>query len=308
MLAAGYPARSSLSENWPDCARLTPHVLALERAGAPGIAASDYLFNQASIYLQQMAVYGDALRLAERSLEMKRARLPESDRKVAVGWSMLGLAYKEAGRLEEAVAAQAESVRLFEAHDHGPETLATAYNNRASAIRALGQKTNDRALLEQAHAQNEKALAAESSSAGEESEEVASSLANLAVSHNALGQSDPALERSGQALAIWQKVLPPGDARLGTSLNTHGGLLLKDGQTVEAEGLLREALELRRRAYGRDDHPNVKNTVSWLVSCLLVLARGGDTEKRADAERLCTEFGLDWEKEQRDALQFPDPA
>lgn len=310
VLAAGYPSgvAPSIKAHWPDCARLTPHVLALERAGAPTITASHYLFNQASIYLRHMAFYGDAVRLAERSLELARARLLDSDREVAGGWSMLGAAYRQAGRLEDAVTAQAESLRLCEAHDHGAGDLATAYNNHASALRALGQKTGDRDLLKQALAQDGKALELRRETFGEESTEVALSLANLAASHAALGQMEAALESSEQALAIWREVLPEGDARLGSSLNTHGANLLEAGKPEDAEGLLLEALDLRRAAYGRDDHPNVKNTASWLVSCLLVLARAGDEAKRTEAKALCKDFGLDLGMIETQAEDFPDPS
>lgn len=312
VLAAAYPFDSDFSEHWPACARLTPHVLALFRAWPLAeaerleSAAADYLFNQASIFLREMAEVGPALALAEAALDLKRARLPESDRVIAVGWSMLGDAYRQAGRLEEAVAAQAENVRLCEAHDHGAADTATVHNNHAAALRALGQARGERALLAQARAADERALALRREAFGEQSAEVANSLANLAVDHQALGEIAAALDLSHQALAIWRKVLPPGDARLGFALNNTGSFHLWPGQAGAALPLLAEALELRRAAYGRDNHPEVTNTASWLVICHLVLARR-DPAQEAEAKRVAQAFKLDWDEAQRLAAQYPGP-
>jgi tetratricopeptide (TPR) repeat protein len=312
VLAASYPTKPSVTANWPACAGLTPHVQALHRVWpmAEGdllaSAAAEYLFNQSSLYLQEMAEPATALALAEVSLRLKQARLPESDRDVALGWSILGLAYLEAFRLAEAVAAQAEAVRLCKAHDHGAAELAAAHNNHAAALRALGQETGDRALLEQALAADEAALELERERCGEESEAVAGSLANLAWSLRALGDLAQARALSLQALAIRRKLLPSGDARLGTSLTNAGSFHLWLGEAGAALPLLTEALALRRAAYERDDHPNVKGTAGWLVCCHLVLARR-DPACAVEAQRIAAEFDLDWEAHQRTAALYPGP-
>lgn len=78
------------------------------------------------------------------------------------------------------------------------------------------------------------------------------------------------------------------------------------GEAGAALPLLTEALALFRAAYGRDDHPNVEGTASWLILCLLVLARQ-DSACAGEAQRIAAEFGLDWEREQRLAAQYPGP-
>ena len=272
--------------------------------------AADCLFNQASIYLRMMAEFGPALALAESSLALRRARLPESDRDVAVGWSTLGLAYEEVGRLEDAVTAQAESVRLCEAHDHGAADTWTLRHNHAGVLRALGRARGDPTLLAQAKAADETALALKREAFPEENETVAASLHNLAMDHEALGETAVALDLSRQALAIWRKVLPPGDARLGFSLNNTGGLHLRLGQADAAVQLLAEALDLRRDTYRRDEerdhHPYLKETASWLVSCNLILARR-DPSHVDEARRIAADFGLEWEAEEAKAAQYPGP-
>ena len=316
VLAAAYPGggeRSpAFSKNWPACAPLTPHVLALHRAWPLAeadrleSAAADYLFNQASIYLRQMAEHGPALVLAEAALALKCARLPESHRDVALGWSTLGLAYKYSGRLADAVDVQAEAVRLHEEHEHGPAYLAKGHNNHAAALCALGQERADRALLEAAKVANETALALCREVFGAESAEVAGSLSNLALYHAALGETPDSLDLSRQALAIFRKVLPPGDALMGIALSNTGALHLTLGQADAARPLLTQALDLRRAAHVRDNHPKVRQMARWLVYCHLVLARR-DPENEAEARRIAANFGLDWDEHQRLAAQFPGP-
>jgi tetratricopeptide (TPR) repeat protein len=316
VLAAGYPGGGSrspaFSENWPDCARLTPHVLALEAAGAPATAAADYLFNQASIYLRRMAEYVAALRLAEAALERRRARLPDSHRDVAVGYSIVGLARKEAGDAEGAMVAQAESVRLCETYDHGAADLATAYRNHAAALRSVWQTRRDQALLDLARGRDEQALRMREKTFGPQSIEVADSLRSLSELHYILQEMPEALSFSGRALDIQRLLvaqgrLLPQDERLGSTLNDHASLLLRDGQAVAARDLLADALKVLRAAYRRDDHRGVRNTARWLVSTLLVLARGGDAAAEAEAARFCAVFGFDLAKERRFAEQLPDP-
>ena len=312
VLAAAYPVRPQDSENWPACARSNPHVLALHRVLTKGEddpltgPAPEYLFNRASIYLRAIAEPAPALALAETSLQLKQARLPENHPELAAGWSVLGLAQGAAGKLAEAVAAQAENVRLCKLHDLGAEALASAQGNYAGALRELGQATGNRALLENARDADQAALALRREVLDEESELVANSLTSLAMSHNALGNVAQARDLSLQALAIWRKVLPPGDARLGFPLNNAGSDHLMLGEAGAALPLLTEALALRRAVYGRLDHPNALNTAAWLVSCLMVLARR-DLACAGEAQRIAAEFGLDWEAHQRFAMRYPGP-
>lgn len=316
VLAASYPGGAKKSpaftENWPACARLTPHVLALHRVWplAEGdlltSPAADYLFNQGSIYLQQMAEPAPALALAEASLRLKLARLPENSPAVAVGWSTLGSAYGEAGKLAEAVAAQAENVRFRQAHDAPPEFLATAYDNQAVALDALGRARGDRALLEQALEANKAALDLRWDAFGEESEPVAKSLSNRASLLGSVKDLPRARDLSLHALKIGRKLLLPGDAKLGTMLSNACTNHLMLGEAEAALPLAEEALRVHRAAFGRDDHTNVRSTASLLLVCLLVLARR-DPARAVEAQRISAEFGLDLEEWQRRAAKFPGP-
>jgi tetratricopeptide (TPR) repeat protein len=56
-----------------------------------------------------------------------------------------------------------------------------------------------------------------------------------------------------QALAIYRKRLAAGHQRLAVVLLPLGQLLIERGRREEAEPLLREALKVRRDAFGNDD-------------------------------------------------------
>lgn len=253
-----------------------------------------------------MAEFGLPPELANAALKLKYARLPENDRDVAGGWLMLGLAYGGAGLLKEAIAAQAEGVRLYKAHGHGAADTATAHHNHAAALSALGRARGDRVLLEQAKTADETALELWRTVFGDKSEQVAASRANLAISYAELGNLAAALTESTQALEIERSLLPSDEPRIGVTIKNTGAFQMELGHARAARSLLEEALTLFRNAYGRDDHANVLDSASWLVACHLVLARR-DPAQDAEARRIAAEFGLDWDEVQRTAAQFPGP-
>ncbi len=117
VVAAGYPggARSpEYHENWPDCARLGPHVAALAD-DPPAVAATDYLLNQASIYLGSQRRDAQALVYAEASLRLKEARLGAAHEDVGIACNNLAGRLWRLGRVEEAEAMAARAVEIDEA-------------------------------------------------------------------------------------------------------------------------------------------------------------------------------------------------
>ena len=324
VLAAAYPGGDKSPqdfENWPACARLTPHVLALHRAWPLGeadrlqSAAAEYLFNQATLYLVELAEARDAVRLATSGLELVQARRLESAREIVVAWSTLGRAKLAAGDFSGAIEAQSENLRLCMRYCHGGEDTAIAHNNHAMALAASGRHTNSRPQLEQAKEEDFRALSLRCRHFGRVSEPVAQSLSNVARDHEGLDELEKALRLSQLALRIHRRRvakgdMPPQDHKLGFTLHNTGSFHLRHGQADAARPLLTEALDLRRNAYrrdeGRDHHPYVKKTASWLVSCHLVLAQR-DPGHEAEARQIAEAFGLDWEEAQAKAAQHPGP-
>lgn len=311
VLAAAYPQGQrgpANSVSWPDCRRLTPHVLAYRAATgdqAPALAAVHYLYNQASIFLGEQAQFAPALDLARDALRLREARLGEGALDIAIGYSMLGGALELAKEFEAAVAAQRRAVALGETHDHGVQDLTVWLNNLSQALKSLGLARGDRAALEEALSVDERALALRRAHFGGAQgdaphEAIAMSLSNLAGSHAALGNGAEAIRFGRAALEMRRKVLSPEDVRLGFSLNNLGSSLLKAGQAREAAALLEEALAIRSQHLAAD-HPHVVNTASFLVSARIKL---GEVRSARD---LAKHYGLDWETRLQMAAQLPDP-
>ena len=313
LLMAVYPGgekNPSYSENWPDCARLTPHVQALFDTGRlPETAAMDSLLNQAGIYLRTIADVETGLAFARASLALTEARLPEDDPKLAFGYHNHGVALMRAGDLEGAEVALRRAVELHEAHRPGSADLADSYNALAFVFMEQRRGGAVEAVAE-AGAFFDKALALRQDLFGRKSEPVAEVLTNFSVLRDLEGRQAEAAELAEEALRIDRKVLPEGDARLGYSLNSAGALALKAGAAGRAEALLDEALALWEAVHAdRPAHPEPRNTAGWQISALLVNARrgAGGAERFARAQALATQYGFDWAAQEAFAAQFPDP-
>ncbi len=303
LLAAVYPYDSDHSGNWPLCARLTPHLRALHATGqAPGVAAMDYLLNQGAIYLSQIGDHDGELVLAEASLTMTSARLPETDRDIAVAFAKLGMAYFRQGRVAEAITALRKAVALNRAHY--PET-----SDLADSLDLLGfvlAKVEDgghKPHLQEAVNLRQEALLLYRRHAGRRSDKVANALNNLGHLRDLQGRRSAAARLHGASLSIQREVLPAGDARLGYVLLNTGALKLKAGAARAAVALLQEGYDLWCAAHaGRWDHEDVRDAADWLISCRIKL---GET---AEARRLCDLHGFDFEERVSFAEEhLPDP-
>ena len=311
LLSAVYPGGSRgvhLSENWPLCARLTPHVRALWASGAaPETEAMDYLFNQAAIYLGKIADFPGGVEMARASLVLKQKRLPEAHRDIAVGFDNLGIALMRAGEVKESELHLARAVELHETHRPDSMDLAGSYDlhGRVMYEQALA---GDAAALIRSLRRQQQALALCRRLAAHDSEETARMLNNLAVVRDRQGRTAAAARLSAAALAIHRRVLDPGDANLGHSLMNTGSYWLKSGAATEAEPLLREALQLWQTVFAaQPQHPDTRGVADWLISCLLTLARAGDRPdaRRVEARALCDRYGFDFDREVEHARQFP---
>ena len=103
-------------------------------------------------------------------------------------------------------------------------------------------------------------------------------------------------------------MLPEGDARLAYGAMNVGASWLEAGRADLAEPRLREALEIWRAAYvAEPEHEDLRDAAGWLTCCLLVRAAAGEeaAARKAEARRLCEEFGLDWAETQATARQYP---
>lgn len=312
LLATVYPYDFGSSENWPLCRRLTRHVAALWASSAPPeTAAMDFLLNQAGGFLQTMGDYPGGLKMAQASLRLTEARLPENDPSIAVALANLGMAQMQVGDLAAAEVELARAVALNEAHRAGSADLASSYDMHGNVLDKMA-RAGDRTALPKAIRRYQQALTLRRRLFGGLSEEVALSLNNLAMARDLQGRVAAGTRLMRASLSILRNVLPPGDARLANVLVNTGSFLLEAGRTATAaEPLLQEALAIWRAAYVVEpQHPELRIAAGWLISCLLVLAVAEEdaARRRVEARALADEFGFDWAECEAKAAQYPyDP-
>lgn len=308
LLAAVYPYDAGANANWPTCKRLSPHVRALLASGrAPRIAAMDYLCNQASIYLDKIGDHAAQVETARVGLAIKRARLLEDHRDIAVGLANLGSALGRAGKLPVGEVMLAEAVRLSEAYRPGSADLATQYDLHGGRLFDLAQ-AGDATRLDRALRRFQQALAMHRRLSGRASHQVAVALNNLGAARRAQGRGAAAARLAKAALSIFRQVLAPDDVRLAVGAMNTGSMWLEAGAADRAEALLREALEIRETVLAdHPGHPERRNAAGGLIVCLLTRARAGENRRRREAEAcsLCTRYGFDFEERQARARRIP---
>ena len=271
----------------------------LDSGAAPATAAMDTLLNQAGFYLNLMSEPAVSLRFVREALRLKALRLPEADREVALGHVNLGAALMQTGDLLAAEAELTLAVTLNEAHRAGSADLAASYDLHGQVLVEMGR-------LPEALRRAQQGLALHRHLSGRWHDDVARSLNNLAGVRDRMGQGAAALRLLRASLNIRRRVLPPGDARLGTALMNTGALWLKAGRADAAEPLLAEALALHEAVYARVDHPERRAAAGWLITCLLVRAERGENRgaRQAEAKVLCGRYGFEFAERQAEAVAF----
>ncbi|MEL6998454.1 MAG: tetratricopeptide repeat protein, partial [Pseudomonadota bacterium] len=319
MVAAGYPGGENnspvLRHNWPICARLNPHVAALMR-DPPATAAMDYLLNQASGYLDAQRQDDLALSYAQKSLDLKIARLGETHETIGTAYSNLSGQLWRLGRLEEAEQHAARAVEISEGlEDRDEAFFSVALSNHGLMANHLSRRLEGaerEQMLALAQRRYDQALEIDGRLHRRESAEVATRLTNLADLWSWQGLWEKALAASGEALSTLRKVLFAGDPLLALGLNNLGSYLLQSGR-IRVEGSSERALDLLEQALAiREDafadlprHPDRVNTADWLAAahwCFEALGEDGAEPTRAAA--LCREYDLDLERQENLGLDY----
>ncbi|MEO1686394.1 MAG: tetratricopeptide repeat protein [Pseudomonadota bacterium] len=326
ILAAAYPYDSDIHTEWPACARLTPHFLALHDAAGdapPPTAAMGWLCSQASLYLQVQADRPAARALAETGLTLKRARLGDDHRETGAGHTALGGILNDMGDPAAARPHYEEALRISRAlGDAAAADLPIDLNNLAVVLEYLaaearaGDRTQEVAVLvREAQALYRQALAlaraavAQAEAAGDARAATAASipesnrLNNLSSLNSAAGHKRRALVLAHHAVQRWPDAASPEDPRLASYLNTLGALHLQLRDPDSAVAPLRRALDIREK-HLPEGHPDRRGAAEWLVACLLAL----DPPQTDAARDLAARYGLDFDAYKRQAeTQFRAP-
>jgi serine/threonine-protein kinase len=160
----------------------------------------------------------------------------------SASYSNLGLFYMELGQLDAALANYKRSETLArQASDPPPAGIMWTLVNQASIYRFLDQPEPMLALSMEAQTIFERTM-------GKDHPSLIHSLASRAWALARLGRPG-AEELIRQGVAIQDRRLPEGHFERAVGLHFLGYVLLKNGQLEEAERVVREALEIRRRSF-----------------------------------------------------------
>jgi tetratricopeptide (TPR) repeat protein len=275
-LIAVYPEEGYDLRSWPQCAQLTPHLLARREAPSNGASEADWaeLLGRTGSYFYGRAAYPQAAQLVRDALTIKeKAHGPEHPH-TAEGLNDLALLLWTQGDFAGARPLCERALAIRE-KVLGPEHLDTAHslNNLAFLLQDQADLAGARPLDERALAIREKVL-------GPEHPHTAHSLNNLAGLLRTQGDFAGARPLYERALAIYEKVLGPEHPHTAQSLNNLALLLWSQGDFAGARPLYDRALAIREKVLG-PEHPH---TAESLHNLALLLWTQGDF---AGARPLC---------------------
>lgn len=241
------------------------------RAAAAGdreLVEADKFYNE-SIVLGAKGQFTQALRSAERALELRRKALGASHPDVATSLNRLATLYIMRGdpALAEPFLREALTIREEAQGPEHPET-ANAVNNLAfiyDAIRAHAKATP----------LHRRALAIKEKTQGPEHPETATALNNLAENYRFRGDYSLAGPLHRRALAIREKTLGVEHPETADSLNNLALLYYQMGDYAQAEPLYRRALEVNEKVRGAQ-HPATANSLNNLA--LLYYEKGDNAQ------------------------------
>jgi eukaryotic-like serine/threonine-protein kinase len=167
----------------------------------------------------------------------------------------------------------------------------SAYNRAVAAEQQEFKLRSDEQKL-RAQAQGEEAKAKTAAAKSEQVAEFMKAMLNGVGPSVALGRDTTMLreilDKTAERLTKDLKDQPEVEAELRSTL---GGVYLELGDYQKAEGLLKEALELRRKLYG-NEHPLVAESLSGIVTALLFQGKLGEAETLSrESLAICRKLG-----------------
>jgi tetratricopeptide (TPR) repeat protein len=281
-MAAAFPSGEEPPwepRNWPTCARLLPHAVAVlhhaaEMNQAPPAAA--FLCNQVGLYLHGRAQFVEAKPYLERALAIREAVMGPEHPDTAMSLNDLGHLLQAQGDLAGAKPYYERALAIREAV-LGPQHPATArsLNDLGDLLRAQGDLAGARPYYE-------RALAISEAVVGPEHPDTASNLNSLGLLLQAQGDLAGAKPYYERALEISEAVLGPEHLHTSSSLNNLGLLLQAQGDLAGAKPYIERALAIREVVLG-PQHPDTATSLNSLG--YLLRAQGDLTGAKRYYER-----------------------
>ena len=257
-----FPEDSDDVRQWPACAQLAPHAVAVLHHAEPlGIErkVTSRLLDRLAIYSYSRADFPTAEPLLQRALAIRENALGTDHLYTASSLNNLALLYDHQGRREEAEPLYLRALAIHE-KARGPDhpDSSTTLNNLASLYCNQGRYEEAEPLFQCALTIREKEL-------GADDPLIATSLDNLSVLYNSQGSYEKAEPLCRRAIAIMEKALGPDHPSTATCLANLASLYYCQGRYEEALPLLQRALTIREKALG-PYHPDTANTLHSLAS------------------------------------------
>ncbi len=218
---------------------------------------------------------GDALKLREETLVLRKAKLGPDDRDTLASMNNLGLSYSAVGRHADAVKLREETLARWKA-TLGPDNAdtLTAMNNLANGYFALGRYAEALKLREET-------LALYKAKLGPDHPDTLRSMGNLASSYDYDGRLADALALREETLALRKAKLGASHPSTLISMRALGDSYYSVGRYVDALKIRDEALAMSKATLGAD-HPDTLATMSNLADSYHVLDRHADALKLRD--------------------------
>ena len=224
---------------------------------------------------RDLGLYGEALELLERSVELLRELRSKDDPELVIALNDLAGAHYYVGNYGEAARRFREVLALRRRLGHDVDLIALTSSNLASSLKQLGDYAGAGKLYREV-------LELREALHGPEHSKVASSLYALGSLLYETGELDEAVEPLRRALAIRTVELGERHTRVATVVGTLGRVLHARGKLDEAEDLLRHALGVRLELLG-EAHTHVALSRRDLGALLL------DQRRIEEAGRLIEE-------------------
>jgi tetratricopeptide (TPR) repeat protein/tRNA A-37 threonylcarbamoyl transferase component Bud32 len=215
------------------------------KLGPDHIFTLDSRHNLASAY-HDLGRTAEAISLHEETLKLRESKLGPDHPHTLLSRDSLARAYQDAGRLSEAITLHEATIKLEAAKlgaDH-PQTLASR-SDLAEAYKNSGRSTEAIAAFEAILKLRETKL-------GPDHPETLESHEGLAAAYESLGRWAEAERHYRHVLARRQNSVPPEGLLLASDLTALGRNLLLQPRCLEAEPLLRKALEIRAKVMPDD--------------------------------------------------------
>lgn len=260
-----------MPENWRQCERFLPHLLAVTAAIPHDAIDPDLaeVLRKTADYLRGRARFEQAEPLYQRALHIEGQLAGPDQLRMATPLYGLALLYYEQGKYTQAEPLAQRALSLWE-HALSPQDpeLARPLIGLAIIYFAQGQYAQTELLCQRALWVREQAL-------GHEHPLLIAPLSNLAEVYNEQGKYAQAESLYQQVMRIQEQTLGAEHPQMAYPLYGLGRLYTRQGKDEQAEALYRRALRVREQTLGME-HPYLAEPLTGLA---LIAFRQGKEEQ-----------------------------